>query len=46
MPTAPSATKFAAQVYVTALESSAAHDGLLEFSATMKLACKPTLSQV
>jgi hypothetical protein len=46
MPTTPSVTMFVSSVYVTALESSAAHDGLLEFSATMKVTGKPTLSQV
>jgi predicted secreted protein len=46
MPTTPSATKFEATVLVTSLEPGANFDGLLEFSSTMKVTGKPTLSQV
>jgi hypothetical protein len=46
MPTSPSVTKWEASVYVTGLEEEAPFDGLLGFSATMKVTGKPTLSQV
>jgi hypothetical protein len=46
LPTKPSLTRWTATVFLTGLETEAPHDGLIEFSSTMKISGRPTLSQV
>ena len=46
LPTTPSTTQFVCTGYVKSLEGSTPHDDKIDFSATVKLASKPTISLV
>ena len=46
VPTTPSETVFSANAYVKGLEGTAPFDDKIDFSATLKISGKPTLTQV
>jgi len=46
LPTSPSVTKFECKGYMKSLEGSAPHDDKIDFSATVKISGKPTITQV
>lgn len=46
MPTSPSQTQWVANVITTGLSTEAPHDGLITYSAGMKITGKPTLQEI
>lgn len=46
VPTTPSETKWSANAYVKGLQGSIPHDNSIDFSATLKISGKPSLTQV